>query len=309
MLETKRSVDFQKFVDGLPATVHEQKLPLSIKNAHPRDECIFFDEIPHKYYLYDVETQKPVEDLTSITTYIHKFFPEFDADEGIKLMRGNKKKWNETHACYHLSDNEIKALWKKTNDDASALGTKMHRKIELFYNGIRDPKDESDKDFQYFLKFHEEVVVKQGWIPARTEWRIWCKELGITGTIDMIFEIPGRPGEIIIYDWKRSKEIKLSSPFGNGKKPINALSDCNMNHYSLQLHFYKYLIEKNYNYKVVGMYLGVFHPNNEDYKTYSIGVKNEVFLENLKLLILERTKERAKLLLAAAAAATSLLHE
>ena len=70
-----------------------------------------------------------------------------------------------------------------------------------------------------------------------------------------------------IYDWKRSKEIKKFNSFSNGNPPVEHLPDCNYWHYSLQLNTYKYMLEKNYGERVVGMYLVCLHPNNAN-KSY-----------------------------------------
>ena len=48
---------------------------------------------------------------------------------------------------------------------------------------------------------------------------------------------------------------------------IDHLPDTNYWHYSLQLNTYKYMLEKNYGEKVVGMYLVCLHPNNAN-KSY-----------------------------------------
>ena len=57
------------------------------------------------------------------------------------------------------------------------------------------------------------------------------------------------------------QEIKKNSGFNKWSTTecIEHLPDSNFWHYSLQLNTYKYMLEKNYNKKVNGMYLVCLH--------------------------------------------------
>ena len=52
------------------------KPTLALKNAHPRDPNLVFDEPSHKYTI----TTDPNSKYTSVTTWNHSHFPHFDAD-------------------------------------------------------------------------------------------------------------------------------------------------------------------------------------------------------------------------------------
>ena len=71
-----------------------------------------------------------------------------------------------------------------------------------------------------------------------------------------------KDGNLIIFDWKRSKEIR-SDGREPMKYPLQNLPDCNYFHYALQLNVYKYMLESEYGFNVAGMYLGVVHPTRE----------------------------------------------
>lgn len=292
-----------KWIVTVPSSTHEDKLYLTTTYAHIRDKFILFDEVPHTYYVFDPVTERPIKDPISVTTFVHHFFEKFDADAVIANMK--PKQPGEKY--YGMTSDEIKDSWEKNRIDASSKGTKMHRKIELFYNKLASSRDaeykekplnpadeaivnEKTREYEYFQEFHQNEIAEAEWQIYRTEWRIWCAELGITGTIDCVF-IPNlsKPNEVIIYDWKRSKQIKHNS-FGGKKalKPINHLEDCNFVQYSLQLHTYKYILEKNYGVRVVGMYLGVFHPDNDSYIIEKIPAH---YAEDLKKLVECRLKE------------------
>lgn len=56
---------------------------LAEKNKHIRDTCISFEETGHVYALTKDNSEiHPI----SVTTLIHKFFPEFNADKIIDIM-------------------------------------------------------------------------------------------------------------------------------------------------------------------------------------------------------------------------------
>ena len=64
----------------------------------------------------------------------------------------------------------------------------------------------------------------------------------------------------MIYDWKRSKEIKKTDRFMKfaTTECIDDIPDTNFWHYSLQLNTYKALLEKCYGKKVTHMRLFVY---------------------------------------------------
>jgi hypothetical protein len=70
----------------------------------------------------------------------------------------------------------------------------------------------------------------------------------------------------LIYDWKRSKEIKAENRFQTGLGPLAHLPDCNYWHYSLQLNVYRWILETLYGLDVAEMYLLILHPDNPNYK-------------------------------------------
>jgi len=84
----------------------------------------------------------------------------------------------------------------------------------------------------------------------------------------MIYRNPD--GTLDIYDWKRSKGIKMDNKWQSALTDcIKHLPDCNYYHYCLQLNTYKALLEKNYGEKIKDMYLVCLHPNNEN-KSYQL---------------------------------------
>lgn len=108
----------------------------------------------------------------------------------------------------------------------------------------------------------------------------------------MIFEKPD--GHLLIYDWKRSKEIVKTSGFNKwgNKECIEHLPDTNYWHYCLQLNTYKKILEDKYDKIVDEMYLVCLHPDNKNKDYQRIKVSN--LQEEVNDLFEMRRKEIAK---------------
>lgn len=96
--------------------------------AVPRDNHILFDEPSH---VYTILTDPGVK-YTSVTTWNHGHFEQFNADKIIASMMASPK-WPH-NKYYNKSAEEIKALWDNNRDVAAAMGTCMHYMIEMFMN-------------------------------------------------------------------------------------------------------------------------------------------------------------------------------
>jgi len=98
---------------------------------------------------------------------------------------------------------------------------------------------------------------------------IYHEELKIAGSVDMVYRNPD--GTLLIYDWKRCKEIVKTNAYGSSATTecVRHLPDTNFWHYALQLNTYKTIIEDKYGAKVVGLCLVCLHPDNAN-GTYQI---------------------------------------
>ena len=227
---------------------------LSKINPHERDSRITFNPETHIYII------DGVGNYISVTTWNHSHFQHFDSDQIIDNMMKSKN-WPKSK-YFGMSRDEIKAVWDKSKNSATGEGTKLHYDIECYYNNCFNENESIE--YSYFLKFAEDYKHLK---PYRTEWVVWNEDVKISGTIDMVFE--DENGDLVIYDWKRSKEICKTSGYNKFAltECINHLPDTNYWHYALQLNTYKRIIEDKYNKKVVGMYLVCLHPNNNN-KSY-----------------------------------------
>ncbi len=232
-------------------------MKLKAQNPHPRDENIVFDEKPHIYYINGSS-----ENILSVTTFVHEFFPSFDADAIIDKMMASRN-W-ENSKYFGMSKEQIIESWEDNKNYAARKGTILHKDIELFFNDEKVANE--SKEFEYFLKFAEEHEHLK---PFRTEWEVYDEDLLLAGCIDMCFL--DEDGEIVIYDWKRSKDIKEINSFENGLFPISNFPHANYWHYSFQLNIYKAILEKRYGLRVKEMNLLWLHPKNDSYIKLSVG--------------------------------------
>jgi ATP-dependent exoDNAse (exonuclease V) beta subunit len=279
---------------------------LSIRNQHPRDSNIQFFEEGHKYCILT----DPDVKYTSVTTWNHSHFPQFNADEVIKnMMKG--KNWKEGHKYWGLTPDQIKDMWDSNKNAVAGAGTDLHYEIECFHNDKRFQFEYSNKElfeiymaekgkfldkttieWQYFIQF---IKDHQHLKPYRTEWTIYDEDVKIAGSIDMVYENPD--GTLSIYDWKRSKLITRINQFNRfAITPLIChFPDSNFWHYALQLNTYKYILESKYQKKIKDLYLVRLHPDAEE-KNYeliqlpdlSIEV-NDLFNERIKNLSAENT--------------------
>ena len=230
-------------------------------NSHERDRKITFEEEGHKYTIEGLN-----KDPISVTTLIHHNFPTFDADLVISKMVKSRNWINSKY--YGKTPEEIKDEWKKSGEVASHLGTLMHADIERFLNK-EDVLSPNTIEFSYFKSFWEEFQkTHPGFYPYRTEWLVYDEINGIAGSIDCV--LTNTSGQLIILDWKRSKEIKLSNTYEKGLGPFCHLDHCNFWHYSLQLNIYRHILETKYNKEILEMHIVVLHPDNDTYKMYTI---------------------------------------
>lgn len=232
----------------------------SVNNhPHPRDALIEFDAGPHKY------TCAGEANYTSVTTWNHSHFKQFDADAIITKMMANERTWPKSQ-YYGKTREEIKAEWDDNRDKAAQLGTEMHYGIECYYTG--EARDFSVPLSPHFLAFLEHHAYLK---PYRSEWMIFDEDIRLAGSIDMVYEDDGE-NEVMIYDWKRCKDIKKTNGFGDFALTdcISHLPDTNFWHYALQLNTYKAILESKYNKKVTRMCLVCLHPNQPSYQLFVV---------------------------------------
>jgi hypothetical protein len=225
----------------------KQSIAFNRKNSNDRDNRIkFYPE----HHIYTIDNTP----VTSASTLIAKFFPEFDS-----LYWANRKA-----AELGITPEQVDLMWRNNGDKASKEGTFLHEQIEKFYLGQEYDNTEEFHLFESFVQENKHIK------PYRTEWRIFDEHYHIAGTIDLISKTNDG---FEIYDWKRSKKVVNSNtgePIINNKWQcgvghLSDIDDTSYNRYCLQQSLYKYILEKNYGLAVSRMFLVVLYPDYDRY--------------------------------------------
>lgn len=80
--------------------------------------------------------------------------------------------------------------------------------LEAWINRV--PADIESPEMKLFLRF---IRTLGGLTAFRTEWMIYGEEERLAGSIDFVAE--DRQGDLVIFDWKRSKDRRCLSPRGS----------------------------------------------------------------------------------------------
>ncbi len=253
---------------------HQPWQHLSRIYHHSRDDHIAFDEPTHKYYV-----NGSCEGNISCTGFVHEFFGHFDPKAIISKMKKSSK-WSSSK-YYGMTDEQIMNEWSNNGKQASSAGTAMHLAIEQFLHGSPEQIDPSVLDtpeWKYFMKFWNDCG--HDLEPYRSEWEVFTdsidssvkeRKIKLCGSIDMVFRRKS-DNKFVIYDWKRSKEIKSENPFGTGLAPLEHLPDTNYWHYSLQLNICKWILETYDGLEVADLYLVILHPDNPSYRRMRLNI-------------------------------------
>jgi hypothetical protein len=256
---------------------HKPWQRLTVINQHLRDNHINFDEPTHKYYV-----NGSCQGNVSCTGFVHEFFGHFDAKAIIAKMRKGPK-W-ATSKYYGKTDKEIMDEWSANGKTASEAGTAMHLAIEQFLHGSSEqikPGMFETVEWKYFMKFWNDCG--HDLEPYRSEWEVFTdsleplpseRKIKLCGSIDMVFRRKS-DGKFVIYDWKRSKEIKSENSYESGLCPLEHLPDTNYWHYTMQLNVYKWILEKYYGLEVADLYLVIIHPDQPSYRRMRLNIMTD----------------------------------
>ena len=196
-----------------------------MNSLHDNDIHLFEDE--HKYQL----RSNPSITFNSVTELISKYFEPFNKDSvASKLINTHPKYFGMTKV-------ELIKQWDERRDH----GSKIHKEIEDFIKSGKVATEQKSLDAIDWLERNS--LEKE----LQSEAIIFSRELKIAGSIDVLIH-DKKNNSYVILDWKTSKSIPKTS--FNGKMGIHPatrhLMDCKFIHYSMQLSFYRYILEMYY---------------------------------------------------------------
>eukprot|EP00808_Paulinella_micropora_P004903 g72702.t1 len=222
----------------------------------PTDGEVVFEAVPHLYKLrLDAKQWLPL--LGSVSSLLSLFFPEFSREALLRIIASRQSR----------SEEEIAAKWDAARDD----GTRLHPYIESFYNDVITAvpglvPEKLGAEYIQFHRFHESVVLAKGWVHWLTELYLLSRKYLVVFSCDMLYLCP-RTGGLYLVDWKRSKQLR-KTPYRAGETDFSVgadLPNANCHKYTMQLNFYRLLAERQTGRPVLGMFLAVFHPRQNDF--------------------------------------------
>ena len=105
---------------------------LETENAHPRDAELRFEPTRHAYTIEGSKALAPPVSVTTLTS--RGVWPDFEADKTIdKILASDKYKSGESPYA-GMSRSAIRAQWDANGLKARVEGTKLHDRIEKYYN-------------------------------------------------------------------------------------------------------------------------------------------------------------------------------
>jgi hypothetical protein len=296
---------------------------LARKHGHPRDAAIEFHEDTHSYFVTAADGVKHKAGL-SVTGLINTVIRDpFDAPGvAAKLAARPSRKYNAgvgpDGRFLPLTAAAILASWDARRD----LGTDLHGKIELYLNdtpetelfgGVSDESAVNLPEFRQFKRWFEACGLEA----YRTEWVIYAtvddagfRELRvgtpeeaaaadyrpfIAGSVDFVGRNPAT-GNYVIVDWKRcahgAAESGFASSYGGARMlpPADALEECKLSHWAIQVNVYRCILEACYGITVERMLMLALYPGQEEAVEYEHARDDSVAATLLRTL---RQKEAA----------------
>lgn len=230
----------------------------------------------------------------SVTTFIHEFCNEFDA-EGMAEKVANR----DDKTIQQVLDE-----WAYKRDFSCEKGTDGHNYSQHLWSGNKYEMlkfDMSDEYYQSAFKVHGQAEnfyrdYKEHLEHLIDELPIGSEEFDIASCVDHLF-YNKLTGGLVLVDYKTNSLMD-----GYNKKaykkamkvPLSHINDDALHHYHIQLSIYKYLIEKYTGLKVEDMFIVYFSENIKDYEIIEIPYLKE---EVMKILELRRANKMAKMLL------------
>lgn len=179
-----------------------------------RLDRIRLDEETHTYYIDGKAWPLSVSGLWG------KYFEHFDAEGmvGKKLSQWKKTPSSKYYELIRYAKGigvdpgeAIKKTWEANGENASSLGTHMHKQIENFILG--EPHETESVEMRQFYEWKETFnpTGEEGfWMkPWMAEVSVFCEEAYVAGQIDSLWT--DWKGRVWMVDWKRCNPLPYVS--------------------------------------------------------------------------------------------------
>lgn len=182
-----------------------------------------FEEKKHRYFVKD----KPIK--TSVSGLISEFYEHFDAQA---VAPYSAKKLG-------ITTEEVLKQWADINQESRDRGHRVHAFGELYqFNRSLKPSCPQEEALVSFWQSVPEHI-----IPVAAELRMYHFKYLFAGTADIIL-FDTKTQSYIIADYKTNKDLFKNYKNKTMLAPFEALLDCPLNHYVVQLSYYQILLEQ-----------------------------------------------------------------
>jgi ATP-dependent exoDNAse (exonuclease V) beta subunit len=208
-----------------------------------------------KYHSYKYKKSS----FISVTKTLEHFHTPFDSDKWSKIKAEEQG----------ITQEEILAKWKESNNYANMVGHALHSYAENYFNKIYQPLPTNLDVINRINKFNIIFANKLHMLePFLFEKKIFSKKWKIAGTMDALFI---HNDKLYIVDYKTNKEFLTDNDYkGNHEKllaPFESLYKNHLNEYSIQQSLYKSILRQN-DIEVSDMILIYIGPGEKEPKMY-----------------------------------------
>ncbi len=239
-----------------------EELIQQYKTAFDKFKNIEFIPESHTYLINNKIAQ-------SVTTTLKQYVKPFERDYWAN------KKADETG----VSVDDILLKWEYNAKFSQIKGTLVHQFLEcsLTNQDFEYPEELIVNEFGFDpiqTPFNSIVELAKQFLsdidnkmyPVASELIIGHSEYLVGGTIDQLF-YNKKSGNLEIWDWKTNKEIKTTSRYSH-LSPLEHIPDTELDHYSLQLSLYKYIVESSTGLQLGNSYIVWLNENSNKYQIY-----------------------------------------
>jgi len=220
-----------------------------ISNIQENFKDLTFNESEHIYSIKG----KPLKG--SVSSLIKDFYEPFPEDAAVEMTIAKTGKSRE----------EILQEWKENNEESKERGHRVHSFAERY------PFDSS---LIGTAQCPQEQAVEKFWrdkpegiIPVSVELKMYHFKYLFPGTSDLLF-YDTKNGYYIIADYKTNKDLFKNYKEKKMLSPFEDMLDSPYSHYTLQLSFYKILLEQ------LGIHVGrlliIWLEMDGNYKMYDL---------------------------------------
>lgn len=221
----------------------------------------------------------------SVTRLIEEYTNEFDAEtiaEKVAIRDGK-------------TIQEVLDEWKEKNEWSCKKGSMCHEfaqkiwksKNRVDFEGEFSTYEQAEavnrinnQAINFYNDYHDRLE------HLADEFVIGSDTYSIASAIDHLF-INKLTGGLVLVDYKTNSDIHKNEKYAkNMKVPLSHLKDTTLNHYSIQLSIYKYLVEKYTNLKIEEFFIVYMSENIDNYEIIEVPYMEkevEEILENRRI--------------------------